>query len=177
MGFGGRWTVEELAAKTKPKALPAPVPAAKKAKAKPAPVFGPPQQSEYALQVSCHQHYKTYCPSLNWLVPQADGSTRESGLGFMCKNDGKKKAGAARRDMAQGLTPGVPDWQLTVAGRGYHGLLVEFKTLTGKASPAQKLMHKALELQGYYVVIITTLPDFGKLLAWYLGPKVYRLTW
>lgn len=152
-------------------ASPAPAKVRKPTTPKPL-VFGPPEQSEFELQVSCHQHYKSYCPSLWWELP--DG--REAGLGWMNKNDGKKTEVAGARDKAQGLTPGVPDWQLAVARRGYHGLYVEFKTLSGSASPAQKLMHKALELQGYCVAIIRTLADFGKLLQWYLGP-LYKLTW
>jgi hypothetical protein len=94
----------------------------------------------------------------------------------MNKNDGKKSLVAAGRDKAQGLTPGVPDYQIAVARRGYHGLYIEFKTAEGTTSPAQNRMRVALEAQGYLVIICRSLEAFGKCLAWYLGP-LYLLKW
>lgn len=132
-----------------------------------------PTQTEYDLQKGCHQHFREYCPSLVWKTPEG----KDSGLGWMNKNDGKKGKRAAGRDKAQGLTPGVPDWQLAVARQQYHGLLVEFKTHTGTASNAQKIHHQRLREQGYLVIIIRSLEAFGRLLQWYLGPGLYLCHW
>lgn len=179
MGFGGRWPEAKIKALAERKAgTTTVVPAAgqKPGRTKKTPAPGAKLQltvaeSERQLQTKCHQAFLTWAPSLTWVL--SDG--RQAGLGWMNKNDGKKTERAAGIDKAQGLTPGVPDWQLAVARRGYSGLFVEFKTLTGNPSEAQLAMHPQLEAQGYLVVIIRTLPAFCQLLRWYLGPEIFKL--
>lgn len=136
-----------------------------------------PPQSERQLQIGCHKHFRTYCPKLVWEVPRPGKTPQAAGLGWMNKNDGKKNEVAAGLDKAQGLTPGVPDWQLAVARQGYHGLFIEFKTTEGVTSPAQDLMHEALRLQGYLVREVRSLQEFGRILQWYLGPSLYLCKW
>lgn len=171
MGFGARWNPDKVAQLQAAKA-PAPATSAKKprAPAKPKPLLSD-EETERQLQTKCHQAFKRYAPTLNWVLP--DGT--EAGLGWMNKNDGKKNIVAASLDKAQGLTPGVPDWQLAVASKGFYSLFVEFKTLTGTLSDAQKEMHAQLTSQGHLVKVVRTLAEFCRLLYWYLGPARFRL--
>jgi len=50
-----------------------------------------------------------------------------------------------------GLKSGVPDVSFPVARCGFHGMYIEFKTSTGRTSPAQKVWIASLREQGYLV--------------------------
>jgi hypothetical protein len=63
-----------------------------------------------------------------------------------------KNKGVALKAKAEGLKKGVPDLLLPIASKGWHGLFVEMKKLTGSStSTAQKQWHTDLREQGYAV--------------------------
>ncbi|MDE7389628.1 MAG: VRR-NUC domain-containing protein, partial [Lachnospiraceae bacterium] len=53
-------------------------------------------------------------------------------------NGGKRDPIEAKHLKEQGVKSGVPDLHLPVARGGYHGLYIEMKTETGRASQNQK---------------------------------------
>ena len=57
------------------------------------------------------------------------------------------------RNRQMGVRSGVPDLFYPVPMGGYHGLFIEMKTGTGRASAAQKKWIAALEQFGYKVVV------------------------
>lgn len=72
-------------------------------------------------------------------------------------NEGKRsdRQGAVLKRM--GMQPGYPDLDIIHGARTLH---VEFKTKTGRQSPAQKLMQSRLEEQGRKYVVVRTYEDF-----------------
>jgi VRR-NUC domain len=63
-----------------------------------------------------------------------------------------KNKGVALKAKAEGLKKGVPDLLLPIASKGWHGLFIEMKKLTGSStSTAQKQWHTDLREQGYAV--------------------------
>lgn len=66
------------------------------------------------------------------------------------------------------MTAGVADAMLLVPSLGYHGLMIEFKTLKGRQSDHQKAFQEAVTNQGYRYVIIRTFQQFAELMRLYL---------
>ena len=52
-----------------------------------------------------------------------------------------------------GVKSGVPDLFYPVPMHGYHGLFIEMKTKTGRASAEQKKWISALETLGYKCIV------------------------
>ena len=59
----------------------------------------------------------------------------------------------ARKAKKTGYWAGFPDLQITEPNRLYHGLFIEIKTQTGRATKSQKEWIKALNDRGYKAVI------------------------
>lgn len=117
-----------------------------------------PKQSEAQLQSRCVVWFKNNFRDLRNLY-------------YCNKNDGNKHKIAGSLDMAMGITPGIPDTFLAVPRpeHGYWGLYIEFKTLTGKESPAQKIVAAQLREQGYRVEVVRTEEQFKELIEGYLS--------
>lgn len=62
-----------------------------------------------------------------------------------------------RKLAASGCVPGVPDVFIPLSNGCYHGLFLEFKTLTGKLSEAQWNWHEKLSKAGYLVLVPRTI--------------------
>ena len=74
---------------------------------------------------------------------------------------------AARRKR-MGVKKGVPDLCLPVARGRYHGLYIELKTPTGRATPDQRWWCERLNAEGCFAEICHGWESAAKVLAWYL---------
>jgi hypothetical protein len=96
---------------------------------------------------------------------------------YMNHNSGKKNIATATRDVAMGLTKGVPDLFLAIhryAGSSRMmiadcGLYIEMKTAKGKSSPEQIELAALLESEGYRCEVVTSLEQFKALILDYLA--------
>lgn len=69
-------------------------------------------------------------------------------------NGGHRSKRTAGQMKAEGVRRGVPDYCLPVARGGYHGLYIELKNATGRASPEQRQWLADLTAQGYRAVLV-----------------------
>ena len=74
----------------------------------------------------------------------------------------------ARRLSAEGLKPGVPDLDLPVARRGFHGLRIEMKSMDGRVSADQTWWLRELAAQGYLAVVKYGADEAIATIKWYL---------
>ncbi len=82
---------------------------------------------------------------------------------------GKIEAGVLK---GEGVLAGVPDIFVAVpfvAVGPHHGLFLEFKTPTGRVSPAQARMIQTLINQGYDCAVVRSETDAWAVLSEYLG--------
>lgn len=91
------------------------------------------------------------------------------------KNETTGGAAQVAADKAMGVKKGVPDLCLPVARGGFHGLYIEMKTPSGKASEAQRWWGMALKEQGYRAAVCHGYDAAVAELCWYLSlPKEVR---
>lgn len=107
------------------------------------------QQAARSTDLSEHQEQ---CLVIDWCHGHLDLDPRLELIfaipnGLWAKNDG-----VGRKAKAEGLKKGIPDLLLPIASKGFHGLFIEMKKLTGSStSAAQKQWHTDLREQGYVV--------------------------
>lgn len=91
------------------------------------------------------------------------------------KNETTGGAAEVAADKAMGVKKGVPDLCLPVTRGGFHGLYIEMKTPSGKASEAQRWWVTRLTEQGYRAVVCHGYDAAVAELCWYLSlPKEVR---
>lgn len=90
------------------------------------------------------------------------------GLCFAIPNGGKRNKAVAGKLKAEGVKAGVPDLFLPVARKGCHGLFIELKVGSNKATKSQSMMIDRLKLQGYCATVIWEAQMAINLLEWYL---------
>lgn len=91
------------------------------------------------------------------------------------KNETTGGAAEVAADKAMGVKKGVPDLCLPVARGGFHGLYIEMKTPSGRASEAQRWWMMELTKQGYRAVVCHGYDAAVAELCWYLSlPKEVR---
>lgn len=91
------------------------------------------------------------------------------------KNETTGGAAEVAADKAMGVKKGVPDLCLPAARNGYHGLYIEMKTPSGRASEAQRWWMMELTKQGYRSVVCHGYDAAVAELCWYLSlPKEVR---
>ena len=91
------------------------------------------------------------------------------------KNETTGGAAEVAADKAMGVKKGVPDLCLPVARGGFHGLYIEMKTPSGRASEAQRWWATRLTEQGYRAVVCHGYDAAVAELCWYLSlPKEVR---
>ena len=88
-------------------------------------------------------------PELRLLHAVPNGGSRAS----VKDRRGNRYSNEAQRLSAEGVRPGVPDLDLPVARRGFHGLRIEMKAIDGKASAVQMWWIRELAAQGYLAVV------------------------
>lgn len=74
---------------------------------------------------------------------------KQYALTYAIPNGGHRHIAVARKLKAEGVKSGVPDLCIAWPGGGYHGLYIEYKTETGKATQSQRSWIKALSEKGY----------------------------
>jgi hypothetical protein len=95
----------------------------------------------------------------------------ELALMYAIPNGGHRHKAVAARMKAEGVKAGVPDICLPAPRGRWHGLYIEMKTRTGRASKAQKAWLRALQAQGYRVAICRDWEAARALIVDYLGSE------
>lgn len=98
-------------------------------------------------------------------VPRAP----ELALLFAIPNGGVRHKAVAAKMKAEGVKPGIPDTFLPVARRDYHGIFIEMKFGSNRATPQQREWDKFLTRQGYIVATCWSWIEAARTLVWYLG--------
>lgn len=88
---------------------------------------------------------------------------------YHVKNETTGGAAEVAADKAMGVKKGVPDLCLPVARGGYHGLYIEMKTPSGRASDAQRWWVDRLTACGYYAAVCHGYDAAVDILSWYLS--------
>lgn len=103
--------------------------------------------AEDDLQMQCVQWFCLQFPKLARLLHHSP-------------NGGRRDAREGARFKQMGTQAGFPDLILLVAAKGYHALLLELKTRTGRQQDSQKEYQQLAEAQGYRYVVIRSLEAF-----------------
>ena len=88
---------------------------------------------------------------------------------FHIPNGGTRDAVEGRHLKQAGVKPGVPDLFLPVPAGRYHGLFIEMKKDTGRASEAQKWWIERLNAAGYFAGVCHGWQSAVTVLEWYLS--------
>lgn len=106
---------------------------------------------------------------IKWsMQPKIRGRWPELKLLFHIKNEERAGAREVAIDKAMGVKKGVPDLCLPVPRGPYHGLYIEMKNETGRASEEQKWWGGELEYQGYYWAVCNGWERAVEVIEWYL---------
>lgn len=103
--------------------------------------------AEDDLQMQCVRWFRLQYPQLARLLHHSP-------------NGGRRDAREGARFKQMGTQAGFPDLILLVASQGYHALLLELKTRTGRQQDSQKEYQRLAEAQGYRYVVIRSLEAF-----------------
>ena len=106
-----------------------------------------PGHEEDDLQMQCVSWFRLQFPQLARLLHHSP-------------NGGRRDAREGARFKQMGTQAGFPDLILLVASQGYHALLLELKTRTGRQQDSQKEYQQLAEAQGYRYVVIRSLDAF-----------------
>ncbi len=111
--------------------------------------------AEDDLQMQCVSWFRLQFPQLARLLHHSP-------------NGGRRDAREGARFKQMGTQAGFPDLILLVAANGYHALLLELKTRTGRQQDSQKDYQKRVEEQGYRYVVIRSFDQFRETIKDYL---------
>lgn len=106
-----------------------------------------PGHAEDDLQMQCVRWFRIQFPQLSRLLHHSP-------------NGGRRDAREGARFKQMGTQAGFPDLILLVAANGYHALMLELKTRTGRQQDTQKEYQQLVEAQGYKYVVIRSLEQF-----------------
>lgn len=109
---------------------------------------------EYKIQVAVAVHLQAYYPTVPIAVSPAAGFKISMGL--------------AIKMLRMGYQKGTADMIILEACSGYHGLVIELKTLTGKVSEEQKSYLKRARDRGYFTALCRSAKEAISLIDWYL---------
>lgn len=112
-----------------------------------------------------HEHAKAFIRVCGIYASQHP----ELRLLFAVPNGGDRNKIVAGKMKAEGVRPGVPDYILPVARGGYHGLAIELKTPTGRASREQVEWIESLRDQGWRAEVCRGWEPAIREVADYLG--------
>ncbi|MDR1556220.1 MAG: VRR-NUC domain-containing protein [Tannerellaceae bacterium] len=91
---------------------------------------------------------------------------------FTVPNGGSRNKAEAANLKRQGVKAGVADVILLMPGSGYGSLAIEFKTITGRQSPAQIEFQKQAEKAGNKYVICRSATDAIMAISEYLNINI-----
>ena len=103
--------------------------------------------AEDDLQMQCVSWFRLQFPQLARLLHHSP-------------NGGRRDIREGARFKQMGTQAGFPDLILLVAANGYHALMLELKTRTGRQQDSQKEYQQLAEAQGYRYVVIRSLEAF-----------------
>lgn len=86
-------------------------------------------------------------------------------------NEGKRTAQEGNKLKKMGMSKGFPDLEIPYPRGGKHGLYLEFKSSTGKATAEQKRWLSFLNSQGYRAVIVRSFDEARKITQEYINEK------
>ena len=92
-------------------------------------------------------------------------------LFFSVPNGGRRNAWTAKILKDEGAQAGVSDLILLIPKHGYAGLLIETKTPDGKQSESQIVFERLATKFKYKYQVVRSLPEFQKLIMWYVEDK------
>ena len=92
-------------------------------------------------------------------------------LFFAVANGGRRNAWTAKIMKDEGVRVGVSDLILLIPKHGYAGLLIETKTPDGKQSESQIVFERLATKFKYKYQVVRSLPEFQKLIMWYVEDK------
>lgn len=113
------------------------------------------RQIEHNMQVSCVRWFRLQYSQYSLLL-------------FAVPNGGRRDRTTGAKLKAEGVVAGVADIILLVPSNGYHGLLIELKTATGRQSESQRAFMAEAEKQGYLYVVVRSVDDFVNVIKTYL---------
>lgn len=111
--------------------------------------------AEDDLQMQCVRWFRLQFPKLARLLHHSP-------------NGGRRDAREGARFKQMGTQAGFPDLILLVAANGYHALMLELKTRTGRQQDTQKEYQQLVEAQGYKYVVIRSFDQFRETIKDYL---------
>ena len=111
--------------------------------------------AEDNLQMQCVRWFRLQFPKLARLLHHSP-------------NGGRRDAREGARFKQMGTQAGFPDLILLVAANGYHALMLELKTRTGRQQDTQKEYQQLVEAQGYRYVVIRSFDQFRETIKDYL---------
>lgn len=111
--------------------------------------------AEDDLQMQCVRWFRLQFPKLARLLHHSP-------------NGGRRDAREGARFKQMGTQAGFPDLILLVAANGYHALMLELKTRTGRQQDTQKEYQQLVEAQGYRYVVIRSFDQFRETIKDYL---------
>lgn len=114
-----------------------------------------PGHAEDDLQMQCVRWFRLQFPQLARLLHHSP-------------NGGRRDAREGARFKQMGTQAGFPDLILLVAANGYHALMLELKTRTGRQQDTQKEYQQLVEEQGYKYVVIRSFDQFRETIKDYL---------
>lgn len=114
-----------------------------------------PGHAEDDLQMQCVRWFRLQFPKLARLLHHSP-------------NGGRRDAREGARFKHMGTQAGFPDLILLVAANGYHALMLELKTRTGRQQDTQKEYQQLVEAQGYRYVVIRSFDQFRETIKDYL---------
>jgi len=109
------------------------------------------------------------CEYFNWLHFLSDLPGEVTALIYAVPNGGYRKPSEAVRLKAEGVKAGIPDINIDVPRRGFHGARIEMKKTDGKVSEDQERIHKLLREQGYYTVVCYSAREAIEETEYYFG--------
>lgn len=115
--------------------------------------------------VSEHDHAKAFVRVVGLYQQQRP----ELALLFAVPNGGDRHEIVAWKMKAEGVKAGVPDYIFPVARGGFHGLAIELKSATGKASREQVRWIESLRDQGWRAEVCRGWGEAMRVLADYCG--------
>lgn len=92
-------------------------------------------------------------------------------LFFAVGNGGRRNAWTAKIMKDEGVRAGVSDLILLIPKHGYAALLIETKKPDGTQSDSQKEFERLATKYKYLYKICRSLPEFQKLIMWYVEDK------
>lgn len=84
-------------------------------------------------------------------------------------NEGKRSVVYGSRLKEMGLSCGFPDLVIPEPRKGYHGLFIEMKTRTGKATEDQKKWLSRLSKSGYLAALCHGFEEAREIIDEYFG--------